>query len=267
MKIRYIPLIETDAYTQMAIDEMLFNRVTKGEYDFILRFYRFSPIAITIGYHQKYNRIEKDNYKIDIVRRITGGRAVYHNGDITYAAAGNSEIIGTKGIEDTYKFLSSFFAEAFKKMNVPVEMVLPKKTGKQRSELCFSSTSMYEFVLKGEKIMGSAQFRDGDKFLQQGTILIYKPDVPINKVMNLAEKEVPSVESLTGMKIDYKVFAEKVKERIEKDLNVKFEILGINLEEAKEAAELRAKKYITEKWNKYKEGNYGFRSQDRTIFT
>ena len=54
----------------------------------ILRFYSWKPSAISLGYNQKiedYNSELLETYRVDIVRRATGGRAVYHNNEITYS--------------------------------------------------------------------------------------------------------------------------------------------------------------------------------------
>ncbi len=266
-KYRYIPYIVSDAATQMAIDEMLLRRVVKGEWKFVLRFYHFDPIAITIGYHQKYERVYRDGSEIDIVRRITGGRAVYHNGDITYSVIASNDVFPDGSVVGTYRIISSYFAKGFNMCGVDVRGVPPSHKDKSRSELCFASSSMYEFLLKGEKIMGSAQYRLKDAFIQQGTILVYRPTIPLNKVMNTDVEELPNVELLEGVKINRDKFCNYVKDVFSDGLKNSFIEKELSNDEKEEVNYLVKHKYGNEGWNKHKEGYYGFRSEDRSVST
>ena len=99
----------------MAIDEAIFHETIKSKKQPTIRFYGSNPQAVSIGYFQdaaKELNIEKcRREKIDIARRITGGRAVFHFNEITYSvAAGEHEKIFPADIAGTYKIISKCIA-------------------------------------------------------------------------------------------------------------------------------------------------------------
>lgn len=194
-----------DGFYNMALDEAIYENFKdlKAFYPTI-RFYTFSPPAITIGYHQN---IEDTKYEIlrlaqndrpdcrqasyDIVRRPTGGRAVIHKNDITYSMvfAQDDQFFGGSTIE-TYKFISELFAKAIRKLGIKTELVkinTNHRLTSHQSPLCFSIPSRYELVVEGEKILGSAQKREDGFILQQGS-LIFKGNR--NEVVNAIREEM-----------------------------------------------------------------------------
>jgi lipoate-protein ligase A len=167
----------------MAMDEKLLAEADKGSSVPVLRFYTWNPPAVSLGRFQEVsssvNAEACRKRGIDIVRRITGGRAVLHWRELTYSVIspiGNdlfpNEVLGT------YKVIAAGLLAGFVGLGVPAEMVSPSGDHAHlvkcdRSEpACFSSPSWYEILVHGRKIVGSAQRRLSGAFLQHGSILI-----------------------------------------------------------------------------------------------
>lgn len=170
----------------MALDEKLLGQAAEKA-DPVLRFYTWDRPAVSLGRFQVMETaVRADSCKrlgIDIVRRITGGRAVLHNQELTYSvvASTNSPLFPQE-VLGTYKVIASGLLNGLAHLGIRAEMVsrsnrhaaLVKKDPQDPS--CFSSPSWYEILVKGKKIVGSAQRRMPGAFLQHGSILIgYDP--------------------------------------------------------------------------------------------
>jgi len=171
----------------MALDEELLARAQSGEKIPVLRFYGWSPPAVSLGRFQKIeDAVNADACKrhgFDIVRRITGGRAVLHNQELTYSIVSRVDNpLFPHTVHGTYKVIASSLLAGLKNLGINAEIVsradrlahLVKKEAK--APACFSSPSWYEIVVNNRKIIGSAQRRLSGAFLQHGSILIgYDP--------------------------------------------------------------------------------------------
>jgi lipoate-protein ligase A len=171
----------------MAVDEELLARAQAGEQTPVLRFYAWSPPAVSLGRFQKIEEaVNADACKrlgFDIVRRVTGGRAVLHRDELTYSIVSPIDNpLFPPSVLGTYKIIATGLLAGLRNLGIPAEMVshgnrhagLVDKTDDNPS--CFSSPSWYELVVNGKKIIGSAQRRLSGAFLQHGSILIsYDP--------------------------------------------------------------------------------------------
>lgn len=171
----------------MAVDEELLARAQAGEAVPVLRFYGWNPPAVSLGRFQHIeSAVNADacrKHGFDIIRRITGGRAVLHHQELTYsiiARADNPLFPST--VLGTYKVIATGLLAGLKNLGISAEMVsrggrhamLVEK--KPKDPACFSSPSWYEILVNGKKIVGSAQRRMKGAFLQHGSILIdYDP--------------------------------------------------------------------------------------------
>ncbi len=171
----------------MAVDEELLARAQAGEAMPVLRLYTWDPPAVSLGRFQKIeNSVDTgacNRHGIDIVRRITGGRAVLHHNELTYSVIARTDTPPfPSNVLGTYKVIASGLLAGLKNLGIDAEMVsrsnrhahLVKKGSKDPA--CFSSPSWYEIVANNKKIIGSAQRRLSGAFLQHGSILLdYDP--------------------------------------------------------------------------------------------
>jgi lipoate---protein ligase len=189
---RLIPFLETSGEMQMAVDRWLFSQYLAGNSPPTLRFYTWSVPAISLGYHQsKYpeawkNLIWQDK-KLDLVKRPTGGRAVLHQGDLTYSVV--TSVISSsrvKGYQEICEFLIAgweklginlSYGDAVRGYNHEVEgsSVVPRQ-GLLNNPNCFGTATSADLVTPtGYKLIGSAQLRRNDVILQHGSMRL-QPD-------------------------------------------------------------------------------------------
>jgi lipoate-protein ligase A len=139
-----------------------------------LRFYRWSPPCVSIGYFQNPARdIDLEFLRregIDLVRRPTGGRAVLHEDEITYAVVLPESLLPA-GVVPSYRRLADVFLAALNDLGVRGELKGPEGRP-DRSGSCFASASAYEITVEGRKVIGSAQVRRNGVVLQHGSILL-----------------------------------------------------------------------------------------------
>ena len=167
----------------MAVDEELLARAQAGESRAVLRFYGWHPPTVSLGRFQKsetaVNTEACKRLGFDIVRRITGGRAVLHDKELTYSIIARTDdplFPGT--VLGTYKVIASGLLAGLRNLGLPAEIVsrggrYAERVDKNAKDAaCFSSPSWYEILVNGRKIIGSAQRRVSGAFLQHGSILM-----------------------------------------------------------------------------------------------
>ena len=227
-----------DPYFNMAFDEVLMDFVRERGVP-VLRFFNFSPEAITIGFHQRVGEwlISLKEKGIPFVRRPTGGRAVIHSGDFTYSITFTRDdpLIGGETVLDSYKKIAEGFKRAFDMLGVQVDIVRGRGQGDDR--LCFSAPSWYEFTHKGRKLIGSAQVRRGNVALQQGTLMIKRPGEPFPEV-----KGMVSLSEALGRDVTL----DEVKEAVKKGFS---EAFGINFVPLPDIDNIPYEKYRSDEWN------------------
>lgn len=195
------------ASLNMATDEAILVGFLNGVSPPTLRFYSFSPSAITIGRFQDPSDellSEAVNHNLSVVRRPTGGRAVVHNGDLTYSviAATDDSLFGGSTIE-TYRKISDRLVRAFRDLGADVSVESNSKGKYQKSASCFDSAVTYELRLGREKIAGSAQVRQSGAFLQQGSIILSEPEYDFRRLFGVGSKTPRGLSSLLGKRVGY----------------------------------------------------------------
>src|SRR3989338_7817676 len=106
MKFTFIDTEEENAFMNMAIDEALMH--STGD-EVVLRVYRWKPAGLSLGYFQNASQeIDIENCrknKVDIVRRLTGGKAVLHDKEVTYSFVCPESFL-SRDIVESYKVIS-----------------------------------------------------------------------------------------------------------------------------------------------------------------
>lgn len=241
-----------DAYTNMAIDEALFQNKAP-----VLRFYRWRPPAISIGYFQKLEKeidlAECKRQGIDYVRRITGGKAVLHNKELTYSFVISQDLM-PKSVIESYKIINKAILIAFGNLGLKAGMKGEVKRS-QKSPLCFNDPSYYEIVVNRKKIVGSAQVRKNGKILQHGSILI---DFDVEKICSLfrtgnrisqVQKRVTSLNNELEKEIEFEDLAFALKKGFEKNFGIKLIPDELTRKESIQAQEIATTKFSTREWN------------------
>jgi lipoate-protein ligase A len=156
----------------MAIDQALLGRAGRGER--WLRLYRWLPHCLSFGRHEpatrRYDRARIAALGLDVVRRPTGGRAVWHAEELTYAIAVPADTMG--GLQDAYREIHRMLQAGLRRLGIEAEMAPPRKTAGVGAGACFAAPAGGEIVIGDRKAVGSAQLREGAGLLQHGSILL-----------------------------------------------------------------------------------------------
>jgi lipoate-protein ligase A len=154
----------------MAVDEALLRCVARGGPT--LRLYTWRRPAVSLEYRQPapawIGRARGEG--LEVVRRVTGGGAVLHAGDLTYAVVAPA---GVPQLPDdlfgSYAWIRSVLVEALAGLGLPVQPA-SARSGADRVALCFAGATGFEIELAGRKLVGSAQRRTPWGFLQHGSL-------------------------------------------------------------------------------------------------
>lgn len=191
-----IPYSETSGKLHMELDHTWLDRHSQDpQSPSILRFYRWNPTAISLGFHQKHYpdhwNVIAEQHHLDIVRRPSGGRAVLHQGDLTYAVITNVEVNGKKrSHREMYEYICEFLIQGFAKLGIALTYGNSGR-GYIHNPSCFSTATNADLVIAdGRKLIGSAQVYRHNSVLQHGSIAI-APNYGL--LRELFQSEVPIV--------------------------------------------------------------------------
>ncbi|MBI4698897.1 MAG: lipoate--protein ligase family protein [Nitrospirae bacterium] len=267
---RFIDDKARSASLNMALDEAISEAVRKKLSPPTLRLYQWENPSITIGYFQNISDIDLDycreiNYPV--VRRCTGGKAILHNFELTYSfSASNGLEPFNRGLVKNYLLVNSALASGLRQVNLPADTAVKKKC-RQRDPLCFKTPSFGEITVNGEKIIGSAQKRYSNGFMQQGSIIM---DVDTDELRRIvkhhdlvmikgSEEGVRKAPEEYGLKAGtIKKYAPSVsvdelrtalKKAFEQTFNTTFVSESPTEFEARLAEKLEAEKYSSHEWN------------------
>jgi lipoate-protein ligase A len=175
-QVRLIPFDRFPGKLNMAIDCYLSTKCQSNDVP-IFRFYGWSPYCVSIGYHQKDDLVDFDKLEkagLDIVRRPTGGRAIFHAEELTYSMVVPRNQIHHRVL---YYFIHQIFNDALNSLGYPVEL---KNDNEKLGGLthaaddfpCFTKSAQTEVQYKDKKLIGSAQKIYHGTILQHGSLLI-----------------------------------------------------------------------------------------------
>ena len=195
MRWRWIPPLTADASLQMAIDRWMLQQQCAGQGDPMLRLYQWSRPTLSLGRHQR--QIDPrwialaEQGRLHLVRRPSGGRAVLHAGELTYALACRP---ATTHRLTAYAEACQWLQEAFAALGVPLEFGSVKAAEAAQRGNCFASGTAADLVqANGAKRIGSAQLWSGACLLQHGSVLLSPPQDLWREVFN---SPAPSLEPL-----------------------------------------------------------------------
>lgn len=159
----------------MALDEALLASACRTGIP-VLRFYGWSPATVSIGFAQKVaetlNLEEIAKRKLAWVRRPTGGRAVLHDMEVTYSVSvPASAPLYQLGLAASYECLCHPIIMALQYLGIPA-VLSPHSSAGFISASCFTAPGTTDILVHHRKIVGSAQVRNRDGFLQHGSIVL-----------------------------------------------------------------------------------------------
>lgn len=245
----------------MAVDEAILEAVGQKAVLPTLRLYAWSPPCLSLGFSQPVKDVdlimlEREGW--GLVRRTTGGRAILHTDELTYAViAPNNEPRMTGGVIESYFRLSKALLAALEQLHLPAradnEYKLPP--GMQPGgAVCFEVPSNYEITANGRKLIGSAQARRKDGVLQHGSLPLYGDLTRITRALAYPDEQAreqaanrllehaATIEML-GKKLSWDEAAGAVADAFSRTLNITFQEETLSAGELRRAEELVAQKY------------------------
>jgi lipoate-protein ligase A len=234
-------LIETppsDGSFNMALDESLLSCVEQP----VLRFYRWQPPCLSLGYFQTTEGVDFGEYKrkgYTIVRRPTGGGAICHKDELTFAVVTPVSHPIARYTKEAYAIIHGVIIDALAMVGVSARMRGTLDENPPERFLCFERTISCDIVCENRKIVGSAQRRWKNGFLQHGSIpLEYNPLVPTSGFVNLTAPQ----------KVSYETMRNAIVFAFEKKLGIIFEASQPTETELALARRLVDEKYANPKW-------------------
>jgi len=187
----------------MALDEVLLHEVAAGRSLPVLRLYRWRPEAVSLGYFQRNEVVNLAFCRfsgIDVVRRLTGGRAVLHGQEVTYAVIAGCGHDFPVRVEESYRTIAAILRATLCSLGLTVELAPARREQRVQAlpAACFEAAAGYELLCEGQKVAGSAQKRRGDFFLQQGSIPLELDPLRLFQVRNPQPVESVDLEAGAG---------------------------------------------------------------------
>jgi len=236
IKFKKIRILETEnniGAWNMAVDEFLLYNCKEP----ILRIYGWSKPCISIGYFQS---IDEVNYKkcneqnVDVVRRITGGGAVFHDIELTYSFVTKNF---PQNILESYKEICEIIIQALKKLGLDAKF-----------------SPLNDVTVNEKKVCGNAQTRKNNTLLQHGTILL---DVDVEKMFSLlnvpiekiSDKKISDVKNrVAGISKTFDQVSDALKSAARDVFGCELDPFKLNQEELESCQKLIDEKFSSENW-------------------
>lgn len=256
----------------MAIDEALLLLHAEGKIPPTIRFYTWSPATLSIGYFQQaYKEIDLEKVQargLGFVRRITGGRAVLHDQELTYSVVVRADHpLIPESVTESYRVISTGLLRGFQALGLEAHFAVPRSQEERyaltnpRSSVCFDSPSWYELVVEGRKVAGSAQTRQKGVVLQHGSILL---DLDVDLLFDLFRfpreevkerlkgqfsRKAVAINHLVMRPVSLAEVKKAFKQGFAHAFGVELVENGLTREEEELAHRLAAEKYGQDAWN------------------
>lgn len=262
-------LIKTPPSTgawNMAVDEAILEHVQSNEVMPTLRLYAWTPPCLSLGHAQSFTDVDVERLKShgwDVVRRLTGGRAILHTDELTYSVTGLADNpILAGGVLESYNRLSKALLYAVQSLSLPVKVQEVTQNGILRNDnpVCFEVPSSYEITVGGKKLIGSAQARRKEGVLQHGSLpltgdltricdaLVFENESARQEAKNRLLARATTVETVLGINVSWDTAANALIQGFEKELGIEFETGELSQSELNRAEELVKEKYGNIEW-------------------
>ena len=256
----------TSGAWNMAADEAILEHIHRGESISTLRLYAWNPACLSLGHAQSFKDVDVERLhaqRWDVVRRVTGGRAILHTDELTYSVTGSAdEPTLAGGVLESYNRLAQALLHAVRELSVPVEMKEHEDghTQQNLNPVCFEVPSTDEITVDGKKLIGSAQARKKEGVLQHGSLpltgdlsricdaLIFENESTRQNSKERLLARATTVESVLGVEISWERAAQSLIHGFEAQLGIQFERGKMSASEIQRTEELVKEKYAHPSW-------------------
>lgn len=261
----------------MAVDEAILEHIGRGDSLPTLRLYAWDPACLSLGHAQPIADVDSARLQTrgwEVVRRLTGGRAILHTDELTYSVTGSAEEpVLAGGVLESYNRLAQALLLAVKDLGLPVEMKDAQSAGHASREaspkgggvahanpVCFEVPSSYEITVGGKKLIGSAQARKKAGVLQHGSLpltgdltricqaLVFENEPAREHASARLLRRAATVESALGRAVAWETAAQAFVRAFETQLGLCLERGELSGSESSRAEELVREKYDHPSW-------------------
>mgnify|MGYP001027014743 FL=1 len=250
----------------MAVDEAILKAVGQELSLPTLRLFAWEPACLSLGYAQPSSDVDKDRLTErgwDLVRRPTGGRAILHTDELTYSVIGplnDPRLAGS--VLDSYRCLATALLDSLHRLNIPAESnpSSASPSNAPKGPVCFEVPSNYEITVAGKKLLGSAQARRKEGFLQHGTlplsgdltritqVLAFPDEVARQDAANRLLSRATTVELVLGAPVSWQTAADSVAASFEFILNLHLSPQGLTPQELSWTETMVTEKFAHPSW-------------------
>jgi lipoate-protein ligase A len=250
----------TDGATNMAIDEAVWRGRRAGASPPTVRFFAWAPPTVSLGYGQPLDRhVDVEACRrlgVGLVRRPTGGSAIYHDGperELTYSVVAAAEDIGggARDLLHSYQWIGRALVAGLRTLGAPVEMVGVARGDAPVPAFCFARTGSCEIELGGKKVVGSAQRRYGRAFLQHGSVLLSIDEARLGEVFPTTRDPLATLttlEAALGHRPKFDDVAAALASAFAGEHGLDLRPDGLTAEETGAVERLVSEKYATDDW-------------------
>jgi len=250
----------------MAVDEAILESVYSGDSPPTLRLYAWQPACLSLGHAQPFAEVDTQalaTHGWEVVRRPTGGRAILHVDELTYAViAPETEPRVAGGVLESYLRLSQALMEALKilGLNPEASEKSPGKKPDNPNPVCFEVPSNYEITINGKKLIGSAQARRKEGILQHGALPLHGDLTRIIAALKSKDEETQArakvrlldhattVERELGSAPDWQQASNAFQQAFSTTLNLDLSLGELTPKERARAQALMQEKYTHPSW-------------------
>jgi lipoate-protein ligase A len=268
-----------DGPTNMAVDEAILLAIAEGRAPPTLRFFRWAPPCLSLGYAQPIEDADLERLHglgWGLVRRPTGGRAILHTDELTYSViAPMTEPRVSGGVVESYRQLSAGLLRGLEILGLNVhadkeyspthphtsKILRAQQAGHTLNPVCFEVPSNYEITAGDKKLLGSAQVRKRGVVLQHGTLPLTGDIARICEVLRFdseAERQVgrarvrqraTTAGEVLGRAISWQEATTAMTQGFAEALNLTLEESALTPNEMELSDQLWREKYAAEGWN------------------
>jgi lipoate-protein ligase A len=242
---RVLPVEANDGPTNMALDEALLDSVADDPASAALRLYTWSEPSLSLGYFQPIAWAEAEPRwrGVPIVRRPSGGGALWHDAEVTYAVVIPRDHPLARRTADLYRAVHDAIARLLTSIGLDAQRrgELETSDGAEKPFLCFADRDAEDVVVGRAKLVGSAQRRRAGAVLQHGSVLLGGSRVT---------PELPGAVDLAGIPLDLDAWAQALAGAIPPALGLDPVASALTAEERARADRLAEGVYRNPAWTR-----------------
>ena len=248
-----------DGATNMAIDEALWRGRQAGSSPPTLRLFAWAPPTVSLGYGQPLDRhvdlAACHALGVGLVRRPTGGSAIYHDGperELTYSVAATASDLGIgSDLLETYRWIGAALLRGLQALGAPAELVPERPPAGPVPAFCFARTGVFEIEVGGRKLVGSAQRRQGESFLQHGAVLLGIDEPRVRALFPTTRDPLATLttlEAVLGRRPTFDEVAAALEGAFEQEHGLLLRPGGLSEDETAQVASLVTDRYASPDW-------------------